>query len=144
MIRPLVAKDAIGYQKLRLLSLKTDPAAFVSLYVSEVNNPIVYYRNKIQYSAKEPVFGVYGDFKNDKIIATAQLGYSYYPKKAHTAFLYEIYVHPDFRRKGIATNLIKHLVGLAKSLSEIEQLELRVNSKNISAIKIYEKLGFKK
>lgn len=50
-------------------------------------------------------------------------------------------VHPDFRRRGIAEALVNELVARLKSRgSRCLTLEVRVS--NLSAITLYEKLGF--
>ena len=50
-------------------------------------------------------------------------------------------VHPDFRRRGIAENLVN---GLVEELKAIESrcLTLEVRASNVPAISLYEKLGF--
>ena len=50
-------------------------------------------------------------------------------------------VHPDFRRKGVAELLVRELVAaLAKNDNHCLSLEVRAS--NVSAISLYEKLGF--
>ena len=50
-------------------------------------------------------------------------------------------VHPDFRRRGIAENLVNGLVEELKSI-ESRCLTLEVRASNDPAIGLYEKLGF--
>ena len=50
-------------------------------------------------------------------------------------------VHPDFRRRGIAEELIKTLVAELKKKGS-HALMLEVRASNASAIALYEKLGF--
>ena len=50
-------------------------------------------------------------------------------------------VHPDYRRKGIAENLINHLVEELKNRGS-HALLLEVRASNAPAIALYEKLGF--
>lgn len=50
-------------------------------------------------------------------------------------------VHPDFRRRGIAEALVNELVARLKS-RESRSLTLEVRASNLSAITLYEKLGF--
>ena len=58
------------------------------------------------------------------------------------AELLRIAVHPDHRRKGIAKELIETMRQLL-SKENVESVELEVNSANRSAVKLYEKIGFK-
>ena len=48
----------------------------------------------------------------------------------------------DFRRQGVASRLMRHVITLAKWDPSIARLRLDVHKKNIAAIKLYEKLGF--
>ena len=50
-------------------------------------------------------------------------------------------MHPDFRRRGIAEALVNELVARLKS-RESRSLTLEVRASNLSAITLYEKLGF--
>ena len=144
MIKLLTIKHIEKYKDLRLLSLKTDPISFASTYDFEKDKPDTFFRNKIVYSIKAPIFGVYGYFEKEKLVGTAQLGNSYYPKRCHVAHIYEVYVHPDFRRKNIATKLMKDLIAKVENDPQVEILELKVNSKNTDAVAFYESLGFTK
>lgn len=53
-----------------------------------------------------------------------------------------IAVHPDFRRQGIASLLIRHFIDTAEKNS-FEFLTLEVRESNLPAIECYKKLGFK-
>lgn len=58
------------------------------------------------------------------------------------AEILRIAVHPDHRNKGIAIELIEAIL-LIFSEENVESVELEVNSANRSAVKLYEKFGFK-
>ena len=58
------------------------------------------------------------------------------------AEILRIAVHPDHRNKGIAIELIEAIL-LIFSKENVESVELEVNSANRSAVKLYEKFGFK-
>ena len=51
-------------------------------------------------------------------------------------------VHPDYRRQGIAENLITHLIQELKNRGS-HALMLEVRASNAPAIALYEKLGFR-
>jgi ribosomal protein S18 acetylase RimI-like enzyme len=50
-------------------------------------------------------------------------------------------VHPDHRGKGIAKELLETSIRIF-SKDNVEKVELRVNSANRAAVKLYEKFGF--
>lgn len=144
MIRLLRKGDANFYKTLRQVSLKTDPLSFLSTPQHESIYSDVFLETKIENSIKPGGFGFYGYFLKDKLIAFVQLSDGYYPKKRHIGFINEMFVHPDYRRKKIATKLLNFIVKRAKANPSLEQLHLRVNSRNTGAIDLYEKLGFTK
>ncbi len=52
-----------------------------------------------------------------------------------------LFISKKFRRKGIARSLIKEFIKILKN-KKYKKIQLSVNTKNIGAIKLYEKLGF--
>ena len=58
------------------------------------------------------------------------------------AEILRIAVHPDHRGKGVAKELLEASLRIF-SKDDIEEVGLRVNSANRSAVKLYEKFGFK-
>ena len=77
------------------------------------------------------------DTKTNKI-----LGYAGFWEILEEAHITSIAVHPDYRRLGLATILLKHIV---KSCYKkmIKYITLEVRASNIPAISLYEKFGFK-
>lgn len=54
-----------------------------------------------------------------------------------------ILTHPDARGKGRATAFLNQLISYAKK-EAVQKIFLEVNEENLSAIKLYEKVGFQK
>ncbi len=65
-----------------------------------------------------------------------------YNNYAYYAFLGFMYVDPAFRGKGVNSRIIDELKQWANSKG-LEEIRLQVYSENGSAIKAYEKVGFK-
>ena len=63
--------------------------------------------------------------------------------EAHTAIIYAIAVSPDYRSRGIGTQLINAILN-ALHQREIKKLFLHVRVGNEGAIKFYQALGFTK
>ena len=63
-------------------------------------------------------------------------------KLRHKGILFRMYVSKEFRRKGIAKQLIEELINRVKKVKNIEQINLTVISNNENAKKLYEKFGF--
>ncbi len=56
--------------------------------------------------------------------------------------IFTIAVDPDYQRKGVASSLLEHLIS-SSQMEEVKQIWLEVSTKNIAAINLYEKFGFK-
>jgi ribosomal protein S18 acetylase RimI-like enzyme len=86
----------------------------------------------------------------DARIPNKPTSYSFNPRP----YLSDLCIHPDFRRRGIATVLIqaceefcvhlpRHRWSDQSSDSELPELYIRVEATNAAAITMYEKLGYK-
>jgi RimJ/RimL family protein N-acetyltransferase len=49
---------------------------------------------------------------------------------------------PEFRGQGIGFHMLEAIIEWARVTPRVEKLELRVHAKNVSAISLYQKLGF--
>jgi len=144
MIRKLTINNLKQYNNLRLISLKNDPLSWLSTYKTDAVKQDYFFHYKFNYYPPQSIFGYWGFFENNQLLGYIQLADSTLYKKRHTAYIYDLCVDPKFRHKSIGSQLIKHVIGKAKSVSEIEQIYLYVNSKNLLATKFYKKLGFNK
>ena len=59
-------------------------------------------------------------------------------------WIMSVYVHKDYRKKGIFKKLYNHVQGLAQQKDEVVGLRLYVEFENEKAQKTYEKLGMEK
>lgn len=69
------------------------------------------------------------------------IAYLAYEQIADEGSIIEVAVHPDYRRQGIARELINSALHNSEGLSEVF---LEVRESNISARALYESLGFEK
>jgi len=143
-IRLLTSQDAEGFKNLRLGSLEWDPDSWLSSMEEEKDLPTYSFANKLSHATSAPIFGYWGLFENDKLLAYAQIAPSSWNKKKHIVHLYDVCVDKNSRRKSVGTTLIKFIINEAKKHKNIEVVNLYVTSNNKSAINFYEKLGFQK
>ena len=61
---------------------------------------------------------------------------------AKTLYIADLMVHQDFRGEGVAQGLIEHLFTQSESKPYVDAV-IRVWDKNIPAVSLYDKLGFK-
>jgi ribosomal protein S18 acetylase RimI-like enzyme len=60
-----------------------------------------------------------------------------------TVFIHSFYVEKSFRKKGIGSFLLEESIKILKG-EKIRKIELTVDSRNLQAVKLYEKFNFKK
>ncbi|MFK7775032.1 MAG: GNAT family N-acetyltransferase [Saprospiraceae bacterium] len=108
------------------------------------NDPISYYDIKAMIGSENAEVVV--AIVDDKVVASAYAKivkakpYFKYDKYAYLGFMF---VHPEYRGKGINGKIIENLNLWAKS-KNITEIQLQVYDENDSAIRAYEKAGFKK
>jgi len=75
---------------------------------------------------------------NGKVVGTTMVS-----KRGNTGYVNAVMVHSDFRRKGIATQLMKAAIDYVQK-RRLARVILRVISTNNPAKNLYQKMGFKK
>jgi ribosomal protein S18 acetylase RimI-like enzyme len=143
-IRLLNSDDANEFKSIRLESLTTDANSWLSSIDEEKDLPTSSFVNKIEYGLTPPHFGFYGYFSDGKLLAYAQISPNYWKKTMHIATLYDVCVSPSARRKAVGSKLIKFMIEKMKTVKGMEQIQLRVTSRNKGAIAFYERIGFTK
>lgn len=123
------------YRDIRLLALKTDPDAFCSTYKEEVALSETEWRRRIEamWFAKVDanVVGLVGLLAREND-----------PNQSYGDMV-SLWVNPQFRGQGAARLLVAKLQALAPSLS-LGKIALQVNKTQLNAIKLYERMGFRK
>jgi len=76
-----------------------------------------------------------------KDMETVPCGYATVTQTAHEAELLRIGVHPDYRRKGIARQLLQEILAIVSS-NQVDRLFLEVHSENAGAIQLYQSMDF--
>ncbi len=59
-----------------------------------------------------------------------------------SGYVKRVIVHPDFRGRGLARQLMQHIIAFARSTYQLKGIDLHVWDKNYPAIRLYEELGF--
>ncbi len=70
------------------------------------------------------------------------VGYCIFKRKNSNFFIVSIAIHPLYRRKGIASLLLSKTIEECKKLG-CRKIGLHVRTKNMPAIRLYKKFGFK-
>jgi len=141
-IRILTKSDAPKYQQLRLLSLQTDAAAFLSTHDMESKLPDTSFADHLDWAFHPPSFGYFGLFVDGELAGYIQTGKNYLEKQSHVASLYNLYVNPKYRQQGYARKLIDFVTNLLRDEDHIERVFLSCTAQNPMAYNMYKRLGF--
>jgi ribosomal protein S18 acetylase RimI-like enzyme len=85
---------------------------------------------------------VWGAFEGAQLAGVSALSRRLSPKYRHKAFLWGMYVLPEFRGSGIARLLMQTAVDWAKARPEIVAISLQVTLSNIRGQAFYKRFGF--
>lgn len=142
-IRFLQQHDSIIYKELRLNSLTESPFAFSDSYEDQVNKSIADFELEIKKTGNPLESFTLGAFSNqDQLIGFVKFKRDHRSKARHRASLFSLYVHPDYRGKGIAKKLITNLLSTIKPIKDLEQLQLSTIISKDSLIDFYKSFGF--
>src|SRR5689334_2850210 len=134
-IRLLNQEDWHSWKNLRLEALQKAPEAFGSSFEEESDWP----DEKFKLSLKNS--HIFGAFIDDQLIGCAGFYILDSLKGRHKGIFWGMYVKPKQRGSGVADSLVKTIITYAKP--HIIQLHLTVVTTNQSAIKLYQKNGFR-
>ncbi|HWG40033.1 MAG TPA: GNAT family N-acetyltransferase [Candidatus Acidoferrales bacterium] len=139
-IRLLTAADAESFWHLRLEALRNDPASFADSAEEHLKTRVEMVKEILGKSDPASNF-VVGVFEEGKLTATAGFYRYSHIKERHKGHIWGVYVRPESRGKGAASELKKEIIHRARALDGLEQITL-VTSANLPAQRLYKALGF--
>lgn len=131
--------DVETYWELRLSGLKNSPDAFGSSYEESVGRSLEEAAKRINEAEDNYILGA---FDGDRAIGMVGFMRESAMKMSHKAFIWGVYLYPEYRGKGIARKLMEDVLTHASSLAGLRQVKLDVATHNESAKKLYSGLGF--
>lgn len=134
-IRLLTVDDWQIWKNIRLEALQNSPENFGSSYEEEYNWSDLEFQTGLKNS---DVFGV---FIENALVACAGFYTLNFIKTQHRGVIWGMYTRPEYRKKGIASALMKYVIANARS--KVLQLHLTCVTRNLDAIHFYQKQGFK-
>jgi len=140
-IRKLTSNDAEDYWNLRLEALQQDPEAFATTYEDAISrvDPLKSVASKMAADESATL----GAFIDNELVGVMTITQEGAPKLRHRVNLFAVYVTPKVRGKRVGTALLQEVVEYTKQMPLVEKINLTVVSTNETAIKLYEKVGFK-
>jgi len=139
-VRILERGDAGAYQSLRLAGLQECPSAFASSFAEESGLGLDVVAERLSQSADGVVLGAFADADLAGMVGVHREPLA---KQAHKANVWGMYVGPAFRQAGIGRALLAEALAYAAGRLHARQVNLGVNSRNVAAVRLYERLGFR-
>ena len=138
-IRDATPADAMPFRELRLEALQDSPTAFSADYQQNLNHPAKYWEDRL--SMEEDEATILLAEHEGKLIGMTGIARGSSSKTRHGAWIWGVYVSPEWRGLRIAEELINSCLTWAKA-RKILLVKLGVAATNISAIRCYERCGF--
>lgn len=135
-----IDRDIAAFREIRIESAQNAPETFRATVEDMENKTTQDFQNHIS-GAQEGDF-VVGAFVEGELVGVATLYHESYAKLSHKVIIGGLYVKPQYRKVGIATQLLNEVVQRVKNAGGIRHINLSVITTNTSAMKLYEKLGF--
>ena len=139
-LRRLTAEDATAYRALRLRGLLEHPDAFTSSHAEDSEKPLAATERRLAPDSPDWVFGA---FVANELVGVVGLAREPRAKNRHKGAVFGMYVAPEHGGRGVGTELMRCVIGAARSQSGLEQLVLTVTETNVAARELYEKFGFR-
>jgi len=141
IIRKLQTHESAIYREVRLSCLKNVPEYLGSTYEEEVLNPKFPFETFIENGS--PDHAMFGAFDKERLIGITGFNRMARQRAMHRGEIVQVYVDSNYRGQNTGEKLIRHVLEYAFRLNGIEQIQLSVIAGNQTAIKLYEKLGFR-
>jgi len=138
-IRYATPEDAMPFRELRLEALQDSPIAFSADYQQNLNQPAKYWEDRLTMEKDEAT--IFLAEQEGKLIGMTGIARGGSPKTRHGAWIWGVYVTPDWRGLRIAEELINSCFTWAKA-RKIALVKLGVAATNTPAIRCYERCGF--
>ena len=131
-------------KRLRLAALRAEPAAFASSYADELAFSDEVWIKRLTSAFQRDGNMTYFAELNGELVGMA--GANWWPREKlrHVATIYGVYVSPEQRSKGIASQLMGAVLAALSALPQVEKVSLTVNSAGEPAIRLYERFGFQR
>src|SRR5512143_2652365 len=117
LIRKLSPNEVDKYRALRLRSLQTDPNSFHMRYIDALCKDESFFLVEML----DPEYGCYGAFDSGQLVGMVTLR----RLNKHFMQLFSLYVIPEYRRKGVASQLLQNCFKVLMG-SEIKKIQLTV------------------
>lgn len=138
-VRRLQPADAESLFGLRRQALLEEPFAFLSSPEDDLASSPDAFRDQLASPDGTDVFGA---VSGGELIGMAGLARDRPIKAAHRAYIWGVFVKPEYRGQGVGTQILKAALDHARQMDGIEIVYLSVSERTPEAKRLYESFGF--
>jgi ribosomal protein S18 acetylase RimI-like enzyme len=134
----LTPADWKKFKNIRLEALKNESQSFGTTYEEGLKKTVEEWKEPLGKSTSY----IFGAEENNELFGLAAAYQENGKKCSHVAYIWGVYVRKSHRRKGIGKKLMVAIIKELKS-KKVVKANLNVTIGKISALKLYQSLGFK-
>ena len=143
IVRRLGPEDAEAFAELRMAGLRERPDAFGSSPEEDGAADVDFTRRRLAPELEHATFGAFDTRGGaETLVGVVGLNRDGHRKARHHAGVWGMYVAPSSRGRGVGTALLEALITYARSLPDLEWLQLGVGMHNEEARGLYQAHGF--
>jgi ribosomal protein S18 acetylase RimI-like enzyme len=140
-VREVRESDLAQYRDLRLEALKTAPTAFGSDYQESLALPGSVWLERLRGFVNSHHRALFVAERDGVLVGMAGVQREAGVKRQHNASIQSVFVRSSARSTGLASTLLAHAMLWAQAMGA-ERLELRLNTQNSAALRLYTRAGF--
>ncbi len=125
-VRILTEADGEAFWTIRLRALRDDPESFGSSYEEILERGIAGATQSLRKRDTSPDDATFGAFEGGTLVGIAGFRREEEVKKRHKGVIWGMYVPREMRGKGIGKALLQAAIAYAKTLPQLEQINLSV------------------
>ncbi|MFL5698173.1 MAG: GNAT family N-acetyltransferase [Ktedonobacteraceae bacterium] len=141
-VRILTEADGEAFWNIRLRALRDDPESFGSSYEEILERGIAGATQSLRKRDTSPDDVTFGAFEGGTLVGIAGFRREEEVKKRHKGVIWGMYVPREMRGKGIGKALLQAAIAYAKTLRQLEQINLAVVLTSKEARQLFISLGF--
>jgi ribosomal protein S18 acetylase RimI-like enzyme len=141
-VRILTEADGEAFWNIRLRALRDDPESFGSSYEEILERGIAGVTQSLRKRDTAPDDVTFGAFEGRTLVGIAGFRREGEVKKRHKGVIWGMYVPREMRGKGIGKALLQAAIAYARTLPQLEKINLSVVLTSREARHLFISLGF--
>jgi len=141
-VRKLTVADAEAFWNIRLRALRDNPESFGASYEEILERGIAGITQGLRKRDTAPDDVTFGAFEGTTLMGIAGFRREEEAKRRHKGVIWGMYVPQELRGKGTGKALLQAAIAYAKTLPDLEQINLSVVLTNKEARHLFISLGF--